>query len=159
MPRYPIHRLPAAALTYRLSMTILHAIIYLVILYGLYLFLNALSLPATITKLPLYLITLTISITGITMLYQRAWHQHLSFVLLPEMFVLRQGVYWQHDIRMARERIQYVDVQQSPLARRFGLAKLSVYTAGSMLQTVHIKGLSLEQAHEIRRELVGAQDE
>lgn len=159
MPRYPIHRLPAAALTYRLSMTILHAAIYLVVLCGLYLFLNTLLLPTAVTRLPLYFIALTLVIAGITMLYQRAWHQHLSFVLLPEMFVLRQGVYWRHDIRMARERIQYVDVQQSPLARRFGLAKLSVYTAGSLLQTVHINGLSLEQAHEIRRELVGAQDE
>ena len=85
----------------------------------------------------------------------KAWRRRFSLVVGADFVVLRHGIWWRREAYLARARVQYVDVRQSPWLRRFGLARLSVYTAGTATQAWHIAGLSLQQAHDVRRALVG----
>jgi len=52
-------------------------------------------------------------------------------------------------------RIQHVELIQSLIAKRMGLARIKVYTAGSAADDLEIPGLPLEVASRIREFLTG----
>jgi len=54
-----------------------------------------------------------------------------------------------------RSRIQHTDVSQGPLQRPFGLATLTVHTAGTQFAAVPLSGLAKEVAEAIRDQLIG----
>lgn len=85
----------------------------------------------------------------------KVWRRRFSLKVGTDFIVLRKGIWWRIEAYLTRTRVQYVDVRQSPWLRQFGLARLSVYTAGTATQAWHIAGLSLQQAHDVRRALVG----
>jgi len=67
---------------------------------------------------------------------------------------IRRGVVWRHTISVPRERVQHTDVAQGPIQRRFGLATLSVHTAGTHHSEVQLSGLSYETAQAVRNDLL-----
>jgi membrane protein YdbS with pleckstrin-like domain len=67
---------------------------------------------------------------------------------------VRRGVLWRHVISVPRERIQHTDVSQGPLERRFGLATLSVHTAGNHEYEIQLSGLSRPLALGVRDSLL-----
>lgn len=69
------------------------------------------------------------------------------------------GWLWRHHISVPRSRIQHTDVTQGPYERRFGLATLVVYTAGTENASISIEGLSHETALAFRDALLGRGDE
>jgi uncharacterized protein len=64
------------------------------------------------------------------------------------------GWLWRHQISVPRSRIQHTDVTQGPYERRFGLATLVVYTAGTEHASIAIEGLSHETALAVRDALL-----
>jgi membrane protein YdbS with pleckstrin-like domain len=64
------------------------------------------------------------------------------------------GWLWRHQISVPRSRIQHTDVTQGPYERRFGLATLVVYTAGTEHASIAIEGLSHETALAFRDALL-----
>ena len=64
------------------------------------------------------------------------------------------GRLWRHQISVPRSRIQHTDVTQGPYERRFGLATLVVYTAGTENASIAIEGLSHETALAVRDALL-----
>jgi membrane protein YdbS with pleckstrin-like domain len=64
------------------------------------------------------------------------------------------GWLWRHHVSVPRSRIQHTDVTQGPYERRFGLATLVVYTAGTEHAAVPIEGLSHETALAVRDALL-----
>ena len=67
---------------------------------------------------------------------------------------IRRGVLWRHVISVPRERIQHTDVSQGPIERRFGLATLSIHTAGNHEYEVQLSGLARPLALGIRDSLL-----
>lgn len=63
---------------------------------------------------------------------------------------IHQGVWFRSEINVPRYRVQHTDVQQGPLMRRFGVAKLVVHTAGTKEAFVTLEGISLETARHLR---------
>ena len=82
-------------------------------------------------------------------------YRYTMYALDAHLFAVRSGVFWRKDTRVTRARVQYVDIQRSPLARRLGLATLTVFTSGSALPAIRLAGLSLEKAEAIRHSLIG----
>jgi membrane protein YdbS with pleckstrin-like domain len=68
------------------------------------------------------------------------------------------GWLWRHHISVPRSRIQHTDVTQGPYERRFGLATLVVYTAGTENASISIEGLSHETALAFRDALLARGD-
>ncbi len=64
------------------------------------------------------------------------------------------GWLWRHQISVPRSRIQHTDVTQGPLERRFGLATLVIYTAGTEHASIPIEGLSHDTALAVRDALL-----
>jgi membrane protein YdbS with pleckstrin-like domain len=68
--------------------------------------------------------------------------------------VLQNGVWWRKQITLPRVRIQHSDVSQGPLQRRYGVATLKLYTAGSRYTKIELEGVRHEEALALRDSLV-----
>lgn len=70
---------------------------------------------------------------------------------LREKDILYRSGWLQRKTRIVMiSRIQHVSVQSGPLERRFGLASVSVFTAGSAAADFTIKGIKEETAQKIK---------
>jgi membrane protein YdbS with pleckstrin-like domain len=67
---------------------------------------------------------------------------------------IRSGVFWRSQIRLPRVRIQHTDVSQGPWQRRFGVATLKLYTAGSSYTRIDLPGLAHDDALALRDALI-----
>jgi hypothetical protein len=78
----------------------------------------------------------------------------LSYALADDGLLLRTGVLWRSERFVPRLRVQHVDVVEGPLARRHGLAVLSLHTAGAHLESADISGLRAADAYALRDTLL-----
>lgn len=79
--------------------------------------------------------------------YQARW-------LPEEGVVLNEGVWWRSEVWVPMARLQHLDVSQGPLDRRWGMASLSLHTAGTHDHKTRIHGLPQAQAHALREALL-----
>ncbi|MDG1195895.1 MULTISPECIES: PH domain-containing protein [unclassified Polaribacter] len=56
-------------------------------------------------------------------------------------------------------RIQHVEIDEKPISRLFGLASLSVYTAGDSSDDLVVKGLKKEVAIQLKEFIITKIDE
>ncbi|MGM9515315.1 PH domain-containing protein [Roseateles sp. DB2] len=85
-----------------------------------------------------------------------AWrYQAYSAALHPgEGLVLRRGVWWQTESWVPIARLQHLDLQQSPLERLWGMARLELHTAGQHDHKTAVQGLPLAEAQALRASLM-----
>ena len=92
-----------------------------------------------------------------------AWHahrwpaldyRHTSYRVDHLGIEIRRGVYWRERIHVPRSRVQHTDVSQGPIERRFGLATLVIYTAGTDYARVDLAGLEHGVALRLRDHLL-----
>ncbi len=81
-------------------------------------------------------------------------YRHTRWRLDTDGLEIRRGVIWRHTISVPRERIQHTDVARGPIQRRYGLATLSVNTAGTHHSQIDLAGISYETAQAIRNYLL-----
>ncbi len=77
-----------------------------------------------------------------------------SYAISDRSVEIRRGIWWKHVINVPRSRIQHIDVAQGPLARRYGIGKLVLFTAGTEHSSVELDGLAHETALAIREFLL-----
>lgn len=80
-------------------------------------------------------------------------HRYKEYRLAPRVLEIRRGVLWRERIAVPRSRVQHIDVKQGPIERRFGLATLVTYTAGTQHSAVAMPGLDHDLALRLRDEL------
>lgn len=85
-------------------------------------------------------------------------YQRSSWRLSHQGFEIRKGVFWRHQIIVPTARVQHVDVSQGPLQRHFGLATLTIFTAGTQNSSVPFEGLAHEVAVELKDRLVALRE-
>jgi len=61
-----------------------------------------------------------------------------------------RGLLFRSDTVVPFGRVQHIDVDQGPLERYYGLATLTLHTAGSHNASVHLPGLLNEDAAAMR---------
>lgn len=84
------------------------------------------------------------------------WHYaRLRYAVNETGVEIHRGILWRGITNVPRSRIQHTDVTQGPLARRYGIATLQLYTAGTEHNEVDLEGLTYEVALQIRDFLVG----
>ena len=64
-----------------------------------------------------------------------------------------RGFLWRSDTVVPFGRVQHIDVDQGPLERFFGIATLTLHTAGNHNASVALPGLGEELAREMREEI------
>lgn len=99
--------------------------------------------------------TVMVLIWVMTWWHLGAKHRRFQLHLSPKNLIVRQGVFWQRETLIPRPRLQYVDLRQSPFERRFGLATLILYTAGTALPAIIIPQLDHQDAQSLQEHLRG----
>lgn len=77
-------------------------------------------------------------------------YKHRSYRFADDGLHLRRGVLWRSRIVVPRTRIQHTDVSQGPLERAYGLATLTVHTAGNHYAAVSLPGIAHDEALAVR---------
>jgi hypothetical protein len=86
-------------------------------------------------------------------LYPPACYRHLRYRVDGTGITIRQGVVWRNQSHLPQVRIQHTDVSQGPLQRRYGVATLKLYTAGSRFTCTELPGLEYSEAVALRDRL------
>ncbi|UOR16244.1 PH domain-containing protein [Qipengyuania aquimaris] len=79
-----------------------------------------------------------------------------GYSLAEERLRVVRGVLFHSDTIVPFGRVQHIDVDQGPLERGFGLATLTVHTAGSHNASVSLPGLAHETALAMREDIRAA---
>jgi membrane protein YdbS with pleckstrin-like domain len=106
--------------------------------------------------LPALLVALAAFLLGLFMRrYLAAYAARFRCRLLLDGLWIERGVYWRRETFVPRARVQHTDVNQGPLARRFGIAELKVFTAGTQAAEIEVDGLAHADALALRDRLLG----
>lgn len=76
-----------------------------------------------------------------------------GYSLAEERLRVVRGVMFRSDTVVPFGRVQHIDVDRGPLERMFGLATVTVHTAGSHNASVSLGGLAHEDALAMREEI------
>lgn len=80
---------------------------------------------------------------------------HYKFYAIREKDLLyRSGMFFRQTVVVPFNRIQHVEMKQTPLDRKFDLAKLVFFTAGGSASDLKISGLYKEDAEKIRMYII-----
>lgn len=77
-------------------------------------------------------------------------YKHWGYDLGADRLRIVRGYMFYHDTVVPFGRVQHIDVDQGPIDRRYGLAKLTVHTAGNHNASVTLPGLRHEDAIAMR---------
>jgi len=81
-------------------------------------------------------------------------YRYVSYRVDADGLEIRSGVYFRSVTTVPKSRVQHTDVSQGPLQRRYGLATLTVHTAGTEHAEVPLPGLPHDIALRIRDHLL-----
>jgi hypothetical protein len=131
------------------------AVLTPLLLLGVVIAVVAASLPAGIKAL---LFVAWIAITVVLAWLAHKWppieYRYIRYRIDAQGIEIRMGVVWRTVISVPRSRVQHIDVAQGPLERRYSLASLSIYTAGTEFAKVDLPGLRYGRALRIRDHLL-----
>jgi membrane protein YdbS with pleckstrin-like domain len=115
------------------------------------------ALPlAPMSQIAAAVVVLAIAVLGLiaAWYWPAARYRHLRYGVDEFGLLIQEGVWWRAQIALPRVRIQHSDVSQGPLQRRYGLATLKLYTAGSRYTKVELEGLRHDEAIALRDALL-----
>lgn len=121
-------------------------------LYALLLTLPLVPLAVAFDLLPLPLAFLLPVVLGCLLGagYARRYAALYSATALADGVLIRSGVWWRGELFVPRARIQHTEIQQGPLDRRWGMASVSIHTAGTRLESIKLPGLPRPVAESLR---------
>ena len=83
-------------------------------------------------------------------------YRHWGYDMGTDRIRIVRGYMFYHDTIVPFGRIQHIDVDQGPIDRRYGLATLTVHTAGNHNSKVALPGLSHADALAMREAIRAA---
>ena len=105
-------------------------------------------LPTATIMIPVVLIALAF----ILRLPSRRFHAR-GYAMSTDRLRVVRGILFRHDTVVPFGRVQHIDVNQGPIDRFFGIATLTLHTAGSHNASVHLPGLGELLARDMREEI------
>lgn len=82
--------------------------------------------------------------------YQGISFQYMGYALREKDISFKSGWLWKSITTVPFNRVQHCDFKQGLLDRQFGLAKLTIYTAGGQSTDLEIPGLLLDTAERLK---------
>ncbi|MCL1066658.1 PH domain-containing protein [Shewanella olleyana] len=80
--------------------------------------------------------------------------KNLCYGVLEHELVVRKGLWWISTTTLPFTRLQHVSLSQNPLQRRFSLATLKCFSAGSGAAEIYLPGLLFNTAEHLRQHLL-----
>ena len=105
------------------------------------------------------LYTFFIIIFGFIFLYLKLGFPMKKYALRERAISYKSGLLIKKITTVPFSRIQHVEIDEKPISRLFGLASLSVYTAGDSSDDLVVKGLKKEVAIQLKEFIITKIDE
>lgn len=113
------------------------------------------EMSVTFSMPSLWFILPTAALAGFGWYYAgRRFSLYRAYLHAGQGVALQDGVWWRSEAWVPLSRLQYLDVNQGPLDRRWGMASISLQTASSHDHTTRIAGLPLQEAQALRAALL-----
>lgn len=80
--------------------------------------------------------------------------KRIQYLLREQDINLQRGYSFWKMVSVSHNRIQHMEVLQGPIERRYGLATLVIYTAGTQGSELKIPGLILSKAQQLKSQLL-----
>ena len=78
-----------------------------------------------------------------------------GYAVRDKDILYKAGVFWRSVTAVPYNRVQHAETGNSPMERRFGLARLTVFTAGTASGDLRIEGLDEARGERLRIFVVG----
>ena len=91
--------------------------------------------------------------------YYRISFQYMSYALREKDISFTSGWLWRSTTTVPFNRVQHCDIKQGILDRRFGISKLTIYTAGGQSTDLMIPGLLPETAERLKNYILGTTEQ
>jgi membrane protein YdbS with pleckstrin-like domain len=101
-----------------------------------------------------YIVITVFFLGGCHLLYRTLADPLKSYALREKDISYTSGLIYRKTVTQPLRRIQHVEVQQGPIDRYTGLAKLQVFSAGGVSYTFAIPGLKREKAMQLRQHIL-----
>ena len=85
--------------------------------------------------------------------YPRAAYSRWRFSISPRDVKIWSGVVFHKEVHIPMDRVQHVDLERGPIERTYGLARLTLFTAGTRDAKQVIPGLNHERAMVLRDQI------
>lgn len=82
----------------------------------------------------------------------------IRYALRQHDLVVRTGLFWRSETIQPLRRVQHVELTRGPLDKRYGLANIKLFSAGTGQSTFVVPGLMLDQAEKIRTYILDYQE-
>jgi len=89
-------------------------------------------------------------LAGSSIYYSAISYRYMGYALRDKDITFQQGWLWKSTATIPFNRVQHCDIRQGLLDRRFGLAKLTVYTAGGESSDIEVPGLLQAHAEQLK---------
>ena len=84
---------------------------------------------------------------------------YMSYALREKDISFSSGWLWRSMTTVPFNRVQHCDIKQGILDRRFGISKLTIYTAGGQSTDLMIPGLLPETAEKLKSYILGTMEQ
>jgi membrane protein YdbS with pleckstrin-like domain len=88
--------------------------------------------------------------SGWMVIYNGLVFHYMSYAVREKDISYKSGWLWKSMTTVPYNRVQHCDIKQGILDRRFGLAKLTIYTAGGQSTDLMIPGLLPDTAEKLK---------
>lgn len=96
---------------------------------------------------------------GSMVLYNGHLYHYMGYAIREKDITYKSGWLWKSMITVPFNRVQHCDLRQGILDRRFGLSKLTIYTAGGQSTDLMIPGLLPETAEKLKTFILGSTEQ
>lgn len=91
--------------------------------------------------------------------YNGISYHHMGYALREKDISFKSGLWWKSMTTVPFNRVQHCDLKQGILDRKFGLSKLTIYTAGGQSTDLMIPGLLPETAERLKSYILHATEQ
>ena len=85
--------------------------------------------------------------------------KYMSYAVREKDISYKSGWLWKSMTTVPFNRVQHCDIKQGILDRRFGLSKLTIYTAGGANTDLEIPGLFPDTAEKLKAFILGSTEQ
>ena len=121
-------------------------LVVLIIGIAIFYFVDAIQTPAIIYTAAAVFILLSV----VGWMADSLGFEYSGYALREKDILFRRGWFVRKVRVVPLKRVQHVSVQSGPIERKFGLASISIYTAGSEAADFTIKGITDLRAQELK---------
>lgn len=124
-------------------------LIFIPLFIGLIL-LDEFTFTEEIAAYTIYIYALFTSFFGLILLFLIFSFSKRMYVLRDKDISYKDGLFTKKITTVPFSRIQHVEIDEKPISRIFGLASISVFTAGDSSDDLEIKGIKKDKAQQIK---------